>query len=179
MIVKFSKTPFFLWSTFQREADSKIENENLLVQTKIKKLKFIPANRKFMFIKYLVVFILLFFTVSINEFTTLDLSVLLAPVLALIVYLYRKYWKAIIALSIIPIVSFFYYINILHLPYFIKYFVITFVLLEFYFDLFKRDHYEVFEIAEINEGGEELENNEDKGIVSFASVNKNQLKEKN
>lgn len=161
-----------------REANLEKDGKNLFAQTQIKKLKLVNANRKFLFIKYFVVFILIFFSISINELSTLDLSLLLSPLLALVVYLNIKYWKVILAFSILPIVALFFYIDILYLPYFIKYFVISFVLFEFYFDLFKKKHYAVYELYEIKDGDEKLES-DNKAITSFASINKNQLKEKN
>lgn len=178
MIIKFSKTPFFLWSTFGRETCLEKEGNYFLAQTQIKKLKLVPSSKKFFFIKYFMVFILIFFSISLNELLSLDLSLLLSPLLALIVYLYIKYYKEILVASIIPVLALFYYIDILYLPYFIKYFVISFVLIELYFDIFKKKHFAVYELSLINDEGEEV-SQDSKSIMSFASINKNQLKEKN
>lgn len=149
MSIYFSKYIFFLWYFFHRNIKvlSKKRNE-LIIQTELKKLT-LKKNKKslkqYVLIKYIPILFFLFLTISIQEIMNLDLIIILAPLFIILNLLFFPYRRVVIPISICAALIIFIFYDILVLPLFIKYLIVSYIFIEIYLDIFKREIYYVFE----------------------------------
>jgi len=163
MTVKFSKYIYFLWFFFSRSVETLSKDKNrTLIKTSLKELT-LESNKKikfnFLLIKYLPVLIIILSIVTFREIKNLDIIILIAPFYLLILYIFPKYLKILVPILILSAIFIFIFYNLLLFPLFIKYFLVSYVFVEFYLDILCKDQYYVYEKNK-------------KEIVAFAVIKK-------
>lgn len=164
MTIYFSRYMFFLWYCFSKKVEIISTTENgINVKTNLKELFLVTSRQikiKFLIIKYLPTLLFTILIVSINEIQNLELIVLLAPLYIIFNYMFFTHKKVLIPLSIISSIIIFISYDILIFPIFIKYLIISYILIELSLDIYKRDQFYVYE------------NNQKKNPVAFAIIQK-------